>query len=226
MMITSKKLINLNPKKLGSDNQSNLNKTLVLATVGSISALVIIFMGLLTFNFVVEKDISKIEEEIAYYEPVIEENKTLKAQNDAMTSFIDKVQGVKEDKAIMSLVLTNFSEYLPRDITINDLQVTGSGQICEISLNGETKNYGLIAKLLANLQMSDEFKNTTIANINSYEKTEVIGTEKVPVTVEDTDEDGNIVEITEYEDKEITTTYTAYTFSMKIEGVSSNGKEE
>lgn len=163
-----KKLLNLNPRAINKDeNKENLDRLLIRATLLVVCMMAVASIPFFVMNKVINKDIVGLEAEVAKYSEIVEKNIELKANNTMVESFISRIEGVEDNTAKTSTIISKLNSYVPKEITFNSMSFSDSGSI---SISGESTTYYSIPEFLANLQMSDEFSNAKISNITPIEK--------------------------------------------------------
>lgn len=163
-----KKLLNLNPRAINKDeNKENLDRLLIRATLLVVCMMAVASIAFFVMNKVINKDIVGLEAEVAKYAEIVEKNIELKANNTMVESFISRIEGVEDNTAKTSAIISKLNSYVPKEITFNSMSFSDSGSI---SISGESTTYYSIPEFLANLQMSDEFSNAKISNITPIEK--------------------------------------------------------
>lgn len=168
------KLLNLNPKVINKETKrANIDGILVRLPI--IVSLGIIAIGLpfVVMNKLIARDIASIETDIARYTEIVKKNSDLKAENNKMEYFINRIKDIENSTTKTSDILTKINSYVPKEITFMSLSFSNSGSI---NITGESDTYNAIPEFLANLEMSEEFRNVTISYINPIEKTIEVST--------------------------------------------------
>ena len=124
-------------------------------------------------NKLIARDIASIETDIARYTEIVKKNSDLKAENNKMEYFINRIKDIENSTTKTSDILTKINSYVPKEITFMSLSFSNSGSI---NITGESDTYNAIPEFLANLEMSEEFRNVTISYINPIEKTIEVST--------------------------------------------------
>jgi Tfp pilus assembly protein PilN len=90
------------------------------------------------------------------------QNEALKKEAAALKGFIDKVDKIKSDEIKAYEAIKNLEKYLPQEIVINSLNFTNGS----LTATAVCKNYDSINELLANLQESVKYSESSISDIS------------------------------------------------------------
>lgn len=114
-----------------------------------------------------KKQSTQLKAQVASYQPILAEGDRLRKQLDELNSYINKVTALTSNKVIVVDKIRGLQAYIPQDIYFNSLNYSNN----IITINGITTNYESISEFAANLQMSENYMDTKITNIN-YDKVE------------------------------------------------------
>lgn len=104
-----------------------------------------------------------ITQEISDNSKTILENKKLISDMENYKMYNDKVDLITKQKVNVKDKIQNLSKYIPKDVYLSNINLANGN----INLTGVTSNYDSISIFTANLQMSQEYKNAKINNINT-----------------------------------------------------------
>lgn len=146
--------------------QSRLRKAKLTQLILSI----LLFIALLTSSVIYQYvRLNKLRTEEAVLKVQVDkgveaknQNEVLKKEAGVLKGFIEKVDNIKGNETKSYSSIKNLERYLPKDIVIKNLNFnTGS-----VTATAVTKNYDSINELLANLQESEEYSESSIADIS------------------------------------------------------------
>ena len=104
-----------------------------------------------------------LDQKILINSKLIVQNKKLLSDIASYKSYNDKVDLITKQKINVTDKIKNLAKYTPKDINFSSINLSKG----TINLIGATPNYNSISVLVANLQMSKDYKNSKIININS-----------------------------------------------------------
>lgn len=114
-----------------------------------------------------KKQADSLKRQVDSYQHIIIESNNLRKQIDELNSYINKVTALTSNRIIVVDKIRGLQAYIPQDIYFNSLNYNSD----VITINGVTPNYQSISEFTANLQMSQNYMDTKITNIN-YDKAE------------------------------------------------------
>lgn len=91
-----------------------------------------------------------------------EQGSLLNAINSYKT-YTEKINSIEKEKVLLSDKISGIQKFVPKDLTIKTLNYNNK----IITINGSTNNYNSISEFAANLQLSDNYKNSRINSITS-----------------------------------------------------------
>jgi Tfp pilus assembly protein PilN len=144
-------------------------KLLIQAGAGTTLMIFILFAGAYYPHFKANKQYSNqllLMTEIEKESVSKNKNAELRTELDALKKYIDKVDSIKNNKSPVYDILKNMEKYLPSDVYITNLNYDKGN----ISINATCKQYHSINELLANLQESKEYKNSSVNTIAASSK--------------------------------------------------------
>lgn len=158
--------LNLIPYSLKKKRRNRLKYTKYICY--GILFLCILFWGLYfpmgTLNRL-KTEVSSLKEQAKSYESITREGESIKNDIDTLNKFVNKVNGLTNNKVIVVDKIRGLQAYIPQDVVFNDLTYAGG----IISITGEASNYSSISEFTANLQMSQNYSGAKLSNIN-YDK--------------------------------------------------------
>jgi Tfp pilus assembly protein PilN len=158
--------LNLIPYDL-KEKRSNKLKQIKYGLIGAgILIVLIIAMAIPRFElFMLQKQQNTLEFEISSGNSVLAENKKIILQIQNINQYVNKVEQLSKQRVIVGSRSKGIGKYMPGDISLQRLEYsTGI-----ITITGSTKNYNSISELVTNMQMSEEYSQAVITNIN-YDK--------------------------------------------------------
>lgn len=161
-----RKELNLNPKILNKAiTKDNINNTIKILSIVLFLFMILTYIVVKTTNFITIKNTNNVSEKLKLEGQTINENETLKTKISNMEGFLEKMDFIKDKTNKTSEIFSNISPLMPQDLKFTSISFANK----EISIIGETTNYNSISELLANLQMSRNYKKSNITSI-TYNK--------------------------------------------------------
>jgi Tfp pilus assembly protein PilN len=146
--------------------QSRLKKAKLTQLILAILLFIAVLTSVVVYQYVrlnklrTEEAVLKVQMDKSGNEKV--QNEVLKKEAAALKGFIDKVDSIKDNETKSYAVIKNLEKYLPQDIVIKNLNFAAGS----LSATAVSKNYNSINELLANLQESEEYSGSSIADIS------------------------------------------------------------
>lgn len=113
-----------------------------------------------------ERQSKNYQQRVASFQPILAEGDRLRKQLDELNSYINKVTSLTSTKIIVVDKIRGLQAFIPQDVYFNNLNYSDG----TINISGITTNYSSISEFAANLQMSENYRNTKITNINFDEQ--------------------------------------------------------
>lgn len=113
-----------------------------------------------------ENKSNSLKQQISVYQVTINENQSLSNQINTLNKYISEVNGLTINKISVFDRVRGIEAYIPLDIIFDSLVYDTN----LITINGAASNYSSISEFAANLQMSKDYCNSKINNIN-YDST-------------------------------------------------------
>jgi Tfp pilus assembly protein PilN len=170
--------LNLIPYKLKEKRNNRLKQIKYGLVIFTIFVLLAIAMAIPSAKlFTLQKQKSTLDSIISSDNSVLVENKKITSQIESINQYLNKVELLLKKRVILSSKVKGLGKYMPGDISVQSLGYNGG----IITITGSTRNYNSISELVTNLQMSEEYSQATITNIN-YDKLQ--GTYSFSITID------------------------------------------
>ncbi|MEG1482222.1 PilN domain-containing protein [Clostridium sp.] len=208
-----KKRLNLNPKSIEKEKKKDHSAILisiyVVLTILLLSNALIIYLE----NNTLEKKNVSLNQEVSSYKNENGDYINVYNELEREKKFVNKVDSLQKDNKVWKCI-KDIGEYVPNSIFINSINLTNG----TITLGGIANNNNDVAILLANLQMSDLYKNADVVTMNNIQ----IKNEDIK---ENNLKDSKEKKVEKNTDKKISTK-SAVEFNISIEGAGSNEKNQ
>jgi len=161
------KELNLIPYELKEKRDKEIS---VFKTIMYISIVIIILFPLFYIpNYVLNSyklKESQLKSKISANAGINIEKENLSSEIKKYKDINAKIDSIKNQKIISSNRIRGIQKSIPTDITLSQLTYNKNS----IVINGFTGNYNSISEFVANLQQTDDYKNSRISNIASVIK--------------------------------------------------------
>ena len=132
--------------------------------------MVIIFCVLLVlliipklYLLVITSETEKISNNISSNSAIVAKNNKIIADINSYTLYNKKVETLTKVKVNVTDKVKGLQKYITKDVFLTNLLYSKG----ILTLNGTTADYASISSFVANLQMSQEYKNATIVSIST-----------------------------------------------------------
>lgn len=158
------KELNLIPYELKEKRDKEISA--YKAALYGIIAIFIIFIMLYIPYFILnhyKSEENQLKLKINANSSVNAEKQSLVDEINSYTTYTEKINSISKGKILFSDKIKGIQKFIPSDLTIQTLNYSNR----VITVNGITNNYNSISEFVANLQLSDDYKNARINSITS-----------------------------------------------------------
>ncbi|MGL4570692.1 MAG: PilN domain-containing protein [Clostridium sp.] len=203
-----KKRLNLNPKSIEKEKKTDHSASLII--IYAVLTILLLSNGLIIYleNSTLEKKCTSLNQEVSSYKNDNSDYINVYNELQREKKFMNNVNSLQKDNKVWKYV-KDIGEYVPNGIFINSINLSNG----TITLGGIANNNNDVAILLANLQMSDLYKNADVVTMNNIQiKDENIKDDKEKKLNKNTDKKTN--------------TKSAVEFNISIKGAGNNEKNQ
>ncbi|MDF2502997.1 PilN domain-containing protein [Clostridium sp.] len=156
------KELNLIPYELKKkrDKEISLYKVILYGII----AIFIVFVILYVPNFILnhyKSEEAQLKWRVDLSSSVNAEKGSLTDEINSYRTYTEKINGISKGKVLISDKIRGIQKLIPGDLTI--VTLTYNDKV--ITINGTTNNYNSISEFAANLQLTDNYKNSRINSI-------------------------------------------------------------
>ncbi|WP_139905525.1 pilus assembly protein PilM [Clostridium thermarum] len=150
-----------NMKKAKAYLQTTKKITMAAVLTGILVAGVTI--ALITYSGMLKRENDNLATVIASKSQVQKKNHELKTEKSKYESYLSKVEALTSNKIIASEKVIGLKNAIPNDVTFKAVTYIANNY----TIAAETQNYNSISALAAKLQMSEEYANARIRDVNA-----------------------------------------------------------
>ncbi|HEY5560727.1 MAG TPA: pilus assembly protein PilM [Clostridiaceae bacterium] len=156
--------LNILPDEMKKTKSSQIMTRKIIFGAISLAAILII-SAVVTYSYYLNLSLtnSDMDKKISMNKTVRDTNKELNKEESLYTSYVDKVDLLTKNKKILSQKIMDLQKYVPQDVVFSSITYANS----DYSITAHTKNYNSVTIMSASLQMSTEYKNTSIKNVTT-----------------------------------------------------------
>jgi type IV pilus assembly protein PilM len=122
-------------------------------------------IALITYSGMLKRENDNLNAVIASKSQVQKKNLELKAEKNTYESYLSKVEALTNNKVIASEKVIGLKAAIPDDVVFKNVTYLADSY----TIAAETKNYESVSALAAKLQMSEEYMNARIRDVNVEE---------------------------------------------------------
>ncbi|AJA47558.1 Tfp pilus assembly protein PilN [Clostridium pasteurianum DSM 525 = ATCC 6013] len=156
--------LNLIPYELKKkrDKEISIYKAAFYGIIAVFIIFIVLYIPKLVLNhYIAEKDQLKLT--IDANNNINKEQGNLLSEINSYKTYTEKINSIEKVKVLISDKISGIQKLVPKDLTITTLNYNNK----IITINGTTNNYNSISEFAANLQLSDNYKNSRINSITS-----------------------------------------------------------
>jgi type IV pilus assembly protein PilN len=158
------KELNLIPYELKKkrDKETSAYRAILYGIIAIFIILVMLYIPNIVLNYYISER-NQLKLTIDDNNSVSNEKGNLISEINSYKIYTEKIDSIKKGKILLSDKIRGIQKFVPKDLTIKTL--TYNNEV--ITIDGTTNNYNSISEFVANLQLTDDYKNARINSITN-----------------------------------------------------------